>query len=130
MQKDEKVGEASDGVVEVQGENPDLQTLFRRFWKVAAPYWSSDDKVQARLQLAGVFALTLATTGISVGFSFLGRDFYNALASKFMLYLWTLLLCVIFHENVNTLLNYTHSSIHFIITISITVLDHTTRLKF
>lgn len=80
--KDEIVGETSDGVVEVQGENPDLQTLFRRFWKVAAPYWSSDDKVQARLQLAGVFALTLATTGISVGFSFLGRDFYNALANK------------------------------------------------
>ncbi|GAU33273.1 hypothetical protein TSUD_279470 [Trifolium subterraneum] len=81
--KDEEVGEGNDGVVVGgQGENPDLQTLFRRFWKVAAPYWSSDDKVQARLQLAGVFALTLATTGISVGFSFLGRDFYNALANK------------------------------------------------
>ncbi|EMS46074.1 hypothetical protein TRIUR3_21690 [Triticum urartu] len=58
----------------------DLKTLARRFWKVAAPYWWSEDKVQARLQLAGVFALTLATTGISVGFNFLGRDFYNALA--------------------------------------------------
>ncbi|KAF3646532.1 ABC transporter D family member 2, chloroplastic [Capsicum annuum] len=61
---------------------PDLQTLMRRFWKVAVPYWSSDDKVQARLQLAAVFALTLGTTGITVGFSFLGRDFYNALANK------------------------------------------------
>jgi len=74
----------NDVVVAAQGESPDLQTLFRRFWKVAAPYWTSDDKVPARLQLAGVFALTLATTGISVGFSFLGRDFFNALASKFM----------------------------------------------
>ncbi|KAI9161913.1 hypothetical protein LWI28_021973 [Acer negundo] len=61
---------------------PQLNTLFRRFWKVAAPYWYSDDKAQARLQLASVFALTLATTGISVGFNFLGRDFYNALANK------------------------------------------------
>ncbi|KAK8603328.1 hypothetical protein V6N13_085518 [Hibiscus sabdariffa] len=60
----------------------DLNILYRRFWKVAAPYWYSDDKVQARLQLAGVFALTLATTGISVGFNFLGRDFFNALANK------------------------------------------------
>ncbi|VFQ58768.1 unnamed protein product [Cuscuta campestris] len=60
----------------------DLQTLARRFWKIAAPYWSSEDKVQARLQLAAVFALTLGTTGISVGFNFLGRDFYNALANK------------------------------------------------
>nr|XP_043617632.1 ABC transporter D family member 2, chloroplastic-like [Erigeron canadensis] len=57
--------------------------LFRRFYKVAAPYWfSEDDKVQARIQLASVFALTLGTTGISVGFNFLGRDFYNALANK------------------------------------------------
>lgn len=49
---------------------------------MAAPYWSSEDKVEARLRLAAVFALTLGTTGISVGFNFLGRDFYNALASK------------------------------------------------
>lgn len=61
---------------------PELRTLFRRFWKVAAPYWFSEDKVQARSQLAAVFALTLGTTGISVGFNFLGRDFYNALASE------------------------------------------------
>ncbi|EEF47966.1 peroxisomal membrane protein, putative [Ricinus communis] len=65
-----------------QREATEIQTLIRRFWKVAAPYWFSDDKVQARLQLAAVFALTLATTGISVGFNFLGRDFYNALANK------------------------------------------------
>ncbi|KAL5732037.1 Canalicular multispecific organic anion transporter 1 [Ranunculus cassubicifolius] len=65
------------------GGGSDLPTLFRRFWKVAAPYWSSeDDKTQARLRLAAVFTLTLATTGISVGFNFLGRDFYNSLANK------------------------------------------------
>lgn len=63
-------------------KGPDLPTLFRRFYKVAAPYWYSDDQVQARIQLAAVFALTLGTTGISVGFNFLGRDFYNALANK------------------------------------------------
>lgn len=61
---------------------PDIQTLLKSFWKVAAPYWSSEDKVQARLRLAAVFALTLGTTGISVGFNFLGRDFYNSLANK------------------------------------------------
>ncbi|KAL2475849.1 ABC transporter D family member 2 [Abeliophyllum distichum] len=61
---------------------PDVQTLLKRFWKVAAPYWFSDDKIPARWQLATVFALTLGTTGISVTFNFLGRDFYNALANK------------------------------------------------
>lgn len=53
---------------------------------MAAPYWSSEDKAEARLRLGAVFALTLATTGISVGFSFLGRDFYNSLASKFLFF--------------------------------------------
>lgn len=61
----------------------ELRALWKRFWKVAAPFWFSEDKDQARLRLAAVFALTLATTGISVGFNFLGRDFYNALASTF-----------------------------------------------
>ena len=69
----------------LQRKVPDLQTLVRRFWKVANPYWFSDDKYEARLRLAAVFALTLGTTGISVGFSFLGRDFYNALASPFLI---------------------------------------------
>ncbi|XP_068325402.1 ABC transporter D family member 2, chloroplastic-like [Pyrus communis] len=67
---------------EKQREAPKLRPLLRRFWKVAAPYWSSDDKVQARIRLAVVLALTLATTGISVCFNFLGRDFYNAIADK------------------------------------------------
>lgn len=67
---------------EEKRDGTDLKTLARRFWKVAAPYWWSEDKVQARLRLAAVFTLTLATTGISVGFNFLGRDFYNALADK------------------------------------------------
>ncbi|KAL6975028.1 Canalicular multispecific organic anion transporter 1 [Sarracenia purpurea var. burkii] len=75
-------GSSSQQDEDAQRKGPDLPTLVRRFWKVAAPYWFSDDKVQARLQLAAVFALTLGTTGISVGFSFLGRDFYNALANK------------------------------------------------
>lgn len=66
----------------VPRKGPDLPTLYRRFYKVAAPFWFSEDKVQARIQLASVFALTLGTTGISVGFNFLGRDFYNALANK------------------------------------------------
>jgi len=59
----------------------ELKTLWKKFYKVASPYWFSEDKDQARLRLAAVFALTLATTGISVGFNFLGRDFYNSLAS-------------------------------------------------
>lgn len=81
--KPDLISYAFSGAVVLQRQGSDLPTLLRRFWKVAAPYWSSEDKVKARFWLAGVFALTLATTGISVGFNFLGRDFYNALASKY-----------------------------------------------
>ncbi|BBN02774.1 vitamin B12/bleomycin/antimicrobial peptide transport system ATP-binding/permease protein [Marchantia polymorpha subsp. ruderalis] len=67
---------------EQQRLGSDFNTLVKRFWRVALPYWSSEDKVEARWRLGTVLALTLATTGISVGFNFLGRDFYNALSSK------------------------------------------------
>lgn len=76
------VVETSDTAQDKDEVRSDLKVILKRFWKIAAPYWSSEDKVQARLRLAALFALTLGTTGISVGFNFLGRDFYNALASK------------------------------------------------
>ncbi|EFJ13541.1 ATP-binding cassette transporter, subfamily D, member 5, SmABCD5 [Selaginella moellendorffii] len=61
----------------------DFQTLIRRFCKVAQPYWlDSKEGNQAILRLASVFALTLASTGTSVAFSYLGRNFDNALTSK------------------------------------------------
>lgn len=75
-------GEVAAPDAQEKRDGTDLKTLATRFWKVAAPYWWSEDKTQARLRLAAVFALTLGTTGISVGFNFLGRDFYNALADK------------------------------------------------
>ena len=52
--------------------------------QVGAPYWKpeADGGGGGRWALAGVFALTLGTTAVSVGFNFLGRDFYNALQAK------------------------------------------------
>jgi hypothetical protein len=44
------------------------------------PYWR--ECPDARWRLAGVVALTLATTGVSVVFNFLGRDFFNALSER------------------------------------------------
>lgn len=41
---------------------------------MALPYWTtSEHAVEARWKLAGVVGLTLATTGVSVMFNFLGR---------------------------------------------------------
>jgi ABC-type uncharacterized transport system fused permease/ATPase subunit len=57
-----------------------LPVIFSRLSALATPYWQ--ESPEARWRLGGVLALTLATTGVSVLFSFLGRDFFNALSAK------------------------------------------------
>lgn len=66
-------------------ENNELHTLVIIFWY---QYWYlrvvpffKQDKV-ARESLIGVGALTLLNSGISVAFSYISRDFYNALNAR------------------------------------------------
>eukprot|EP00192_Tetraselmis_astigmatica_P006529 CAMPEP_0117691206 /NCGR_PEP_ID=MMETSP0804-20121206/25573_1 /TAXON_ID=1074897 /ORGANISM="Tetraselmis astigmatica, Strain CCMP880" /LENGTH=763 /DNA_ID=CAMNT_0005504377 /DNA_START=177 /DNA_END=2469 /DNA_ORIENTATION=- len=66
-----------------EGPSTNLDVIAKRFWQVAAPYWmDSEEASSVRLKLAGVAALTVGTTGISVLFNFLGRDFFNYLSEK------------------------------------------------
>jgi putative ATP-binding cassette transporter len=53
---------------------------FKLFLEMAGPYYK--ESVEARYLLAGVLALTLMNSGISVLFSYLGKDFWNALSTK------------------------------------------------
>lgn len=65
------------------GAEVDLGAVFGRFTEVATPFWVDQSSAKnARWLLAGVVGLTLGTTAISVGFNFLGRDFYNSIAEK------------------------------------------------
>ncbi|CAL5224458.1 g7149 [Coccomyxa viridis] len=51
--------------------------------QLGVPYWQDPEEgKKARWALAGVIALTLGQTGVSVLFNFLGRDFFNALSQK------------------------------------------------
>lgn len=52
--------------------------------RVAKPFWTDggSESREAQLQLAGIVALSLGTTAVSVGFNYLGRDFYNALSER------------------------------------------------
>ena len=51
--------------------------------QLARPFWiDNPDRKQPLTALGGVVVLSLMTTGVSVVFSFLGRDFFNALSSK------------------------------------------------
>lgn len=51
--------------------------------QLVKPYWvDNPDANKVRLALGGVVVLSLCTTGVSVVFNFLGRDFFNALSNK------------------------------------------------
>jgi ABC-type uncharacterized transport system fused permease/ATPase subunit len=83
------------------GPSTDLKVISSRLSQLALPYWKDGPQVKkARMQLAGVVALTLGTTGVSVLFSYLGRDFFNALSAKDqakfseMLVKWLIALCL------------------------------------
>lgn len=83
------------------GPSSNPRIIWGRLLKLTMPYWLEDDSNRsAKMKLAGVVALTLATTGVSVTFNFLMRDFFTALSSKDqakfaeMLVKWLCALCV------------------------------------
>jgi putative ATP-binding cassette transporter len=52
--------------------------FFRALWRLAGPYWSSEDKWAARGLLAAVIGLNLGLIAINVRFNTWNADFYNA----------------------------------------------------
>ena len=83
------------------GPSTDLNVIAARLSVLALPYWMEGPQVKsARWKLGRLVGLTLATTGVSVLFSYLGRDFFNALSAKDeakfaeMLGKWLVALCV------------------------------------
>eukprot|EP00922_Rhytidocystis_sp_ex-Travisia-forbesii_P061478 GHVS01091108.1.p1 GENE.GHVS01091108.1~~GHVS01091108.1.p1 ORF type:complete len:743 (-),score=69.93 GHVS01091108.1:214-2442(-) len=52
----------------------------RVFFQLASPYFSGS--LSAKLQLACVLLLSVLSSGLSVLFSYVGRDFWNALSKK------------------------------------------------
>ncbi len=57
---------------------PTLATV----WRIAAPYFSSEDKWAGRGLLAAVIAIELAIVGLNVMFNFWNSRFYNALQDR------------------------------------------------
>lgn len=50
------------------------------FWNMAYPYF--EESKAGRWLFAGMIGITLLNSGVSVGFSYIGKDFWNALSSK------------------------------------------------
>ncbi|CAM9431018.1 unnamed protein product, partial [Chrysoparadoxa australica] len=67
--------EADDSVL-----SRDLLKQFELFKSTALPFFQEEK--EAKLMLAGVLALTFLNSGVSVAFSYIGKDFWNALSSK------------------------------------------------
>ena len=53
---------------------------FKLFWNMAYPYF--EESKAGRWLFAGMIGLTLLNSGVSVAFSYLGKDFWNALSAK------------------------------------------------
>ena len=60
--------------------NKSVDQLIDLFWQMASPYYK--ESKSGRWLFWGVIGLTLLNSGISVAFSYLGKDFWNALSSK------------------------------------------------
>ena len=58
----------------------DIASQLGQLWEMSLPYFKTENS--ARLLLGGVLALTLANSGVSVAFSYIGRDFWTALSQK------------------------------------------------
>ena len=65
------------------GDKLDWETIgeqTKEFWQMAFPYY--EESIPGRWLFAGMIGLTLLNSGVSVAFSYLGKDFWNALSSK------------------------------------------------
>jgi putative ATP-binding cassette transporter len=60
----------------------DARTFLGNVWKLAAPYWRSEEKWRAWALLAAIVVLSLSTVYILVLFNDWNRQFYNALEQK------------------------------------------------
>jgi vitamin B12/bleomycin/antimicrobial peptide transport system ATP-binding/permease protein len=59
-----------------------LGPFLRDAWRLALPYFRSEERWPARALLASIIALNLTTVGINVILSFWNRAFYNSLQDK------------------------------------------------
>ncbi|MDN3566571.1 ABC transporter ATP-binding protein/permease [Paeniroseomonas aquatica] len=60
-------------------------------WRLAGPYWRSEERWRARLLLGVVVLLNLSLVGMSVLLSYWNREFFNSLQEKDAEAFWSLL---------------------------------------
>ena len=68
-----------------------IGTFLSDAWRLAGPYWRSEERWRARLLLGVVVALNLSLVGMSVLLSYWNREFFNSLQEKDAEAFWSLL---------------------------------------
>ena len=58
---------------------PSKSNLLREVWRIARPYWFSEERWVARGLLAAILAMNLTQVWINVRLNYWRNDFYNAL---------------------------------------------------
>lgn len=61
---------------------PSIITLPRDAWRLARPYFNSEERWPARGRLVAVIAMNLSLVGLSVVLNYWYKDFYNSLQNK------------------------------------------------
>jgi putative ATP-binding cassette transporter len=69
------------------GSEPPAPTVkpdhfLRKIWALASPYFASEERIRARLMLAGILALTLMQIVVQIRFNWWNADFFNALEKR------------------------------------------------
>lgn len=59
----------------------DVRGLVSETWRIAKPYWSSDEKWSATALFAAIVILTLGQVGLNVAFNYWRNAFYNTFQS-------------------------------------------------
>ena len=78
---------------QTQGDRPyTWRHLLKGFWRLARPYWVSEERAFALGLLAVVLALTLASVYLLVQFNTWNQQFYNAVQKFDLPTFWSLLL--------------------------------------
>ncbi|MFC7477532.1 ABC transporter ATP-binding protein/permease [Dankookia sp. GCM10030260] len=69
-----------------------LNSFLADAWRIAGPFWRSEERWRARLLLGVVVALNLSLVGMNVVLSYWSREFFNSLQEKNGEAFWALLL--------------------------------------
>src|ERR1700733_4376067 len=68
--------------VEPGSPTPPKRNFLRKIWALAGPYFSSEERIRARLMLAGLIGLTLMQIAVQIRFNGWNGDFFNALEQR------------------------------------------------